>query len=101
MDFGPGALNMLQQALRDETHKDHSVYLRGDLCQMSAQANFLTSHGVDVKFNNVYPCVKPCDEEKTFKLLWKFKLEGWWHYDNQYIELSICTKEEFEKALHK
>lgn len=100
--FGPGAFDMLVQAKKDERHEEYSVYLDGDLCQMSAQARFLQSFGgIDVKFNNVYPCVRPCDKEQTFKLLWKYKCEGWWNYQDIYEELGICSKEEFKETLTK
>jgi hypothetical protein len=99
--FGPGAFDMLMQGKKNESHEEYSVYLTGDLCQMSSQARFLKYHGVDFKFNNVYPCVKPCDREKTFKLLWKYKCDGWWNYQAEYAELGICDKEEFMKTLNK
>lgn len=97
--FGPGALEMLIQAKKDEKHKDYSIWLEGDLCQMSAQNEFLIAHGISVKFNNVYPCVRPCDKKKTFQLFWDYKCDGWWHYFREYEELEICTKEEFQRAL--
>ena len=99
--FSHGALNMLVQAKKNESHKDYSIYLNGDLCQMSAQEKFLKSHGVDVKFNNVYPCVRTCDEERTFRLMWEYKCDGWWHYDKEYIKFNICSKEEFKETLTK
>lgn len=100
--FAPGALDMLYQAKRNECNEEYSVYLNGDLYQMSAQARFLKSFGgIDVKFNNVYPCVRPCDKEKTFKLMWKYKCEGWWHYENEYVELKLCTNEEFKTIFNK
>lgn len=100
--FGPGAFDMLVQAKKNECNEEYSVYLNGDLCQMSAQAKFLKSFGgIDVKFNGVYPCVRPCDKEETFKLFWKYKCEGWWNYENEYVELKICTKEEFTTVFHK
>lgn len=99
--FAPGVINILEQAKKNERHEKYSVYLDGDLCVMSAQSEFLKTHGVDVQFNNVYPCVRECDKEKTFKLLWEYKCEGWWLYQKQYAELGICTKEEFKETLSK
>ncbi len=98
--FGPGALDMIVQAGKDERHEDYSVYLTGDLCQMSTQAKSLQSRGISVKFNNAYPCVKPCDEEKVFQLIWEHKCEGWHHYIKQYEKFSICTQEQFSKVLN-
>lgn len=99
--FGPGALDMLGQAKKNERHDDYSIYLDGDLCSMSAQKDFLIGHGVSVKFNNVYPCVRECDKERTFQLMWKYKCDGWWLYSKQYLELDICTKEEFKDTLDR
>lgn len=99
--FGPGALDMLVQAKKNESHEEYSIWLTGDLCQMHAQHKFLISHGIDVQFNNVYPYVRECDKEKTFQLIWKYKCDGWWHYDKEYAELGICTKEEFKETLNK
>ncbi len=92
--------DMIQQGIKDESNENYSIYLSGDLCQMSAQADFLRSHGVDVEFNNVYPCVKECDKKEVFQLIWHHKCDGWWHYDKQYAELGICTKEKFKETLH-
>lgn len=99
--FGPGAEEMLVQAKRNERNEDYSIFLDGDLCQMHAQSEFLRGHGISVKFNNVYPCVKPCDEEKVFRLIWKYKCEGWHHYIKQYEKFGICTKELFSSVLDK
>jgi len=99
--FAPGALNMLIQAKKDESHEEYSIYLTGDLCQMAAQSTFLKLHGIDVQFNNVYPCVQECDKQETFQLIWKYRCNGWWHYDEQYAELGICTKEEFKEILNQ
>ena len=99
--IAPGTLNMLVQARKNESNKDYSISLTGDLCQMSAQTKFLKEHGVDVKFNNVYPCVRPCDKEKTFLLIWTYKCDGWWNYKEEYEELNICSKEKFKTTLKK
>lgn len=101
LSFGPGALDMLLIAKQNQSNDDYSVYLEGDLCQMSAQKNFLMRHGISVKHNGVYPCVKPCDKKKVFQLLWDYKADGWWHYDVHYYKLEICTREEFRKALDR
>lgn len=97
----PGVMNILGQAKKNERHDEHTVYLDGDLRQMAAQATFLKNHGIDVEFNNVYPCVKESEKKETFQLIWKFKCDGWWNYMVKYIELGICTKEEFKKTLDK
>jgi hypothetical protein len=97
--IAPGVINILGQAKKNERHDEHTVYLDGDLCQMAAQATFLKNHGIDVEFNNVYPCVKESEKEEAFQLIWKFKCNGWWNYRDEFAELNICTKEEFKKTL--
>ena len=97
--IAPGVVNILKQAKKDERHDEHTVYLDGDLCQMAAQATFLRNHGIDVEFNNVYPCVKESEKQEAFEFIWKYKCNGWWNYETQYIELNICTKEEFKQTL--
>ena len=94
-----GAFDMIARGIANESNEEYSVYLKGDLCQMDAQHKFLTRWGISVKFNNVYPCVRECDKEKTFKLLWEKRCDGWWHYDAQYVALGICTPDEFSAAL--
>jgi len=97
----PGVAGILKQAQKDERHEEHTVYLSGDLCQMAAQATFLRNLGIDIQFNNVYPCVRVCDAEEAFQMIWKYKCNGWWHYSNQYVELGICTEDEFKETLSK
>ena len=99
--FAPGVLNILAQAKKDETHEEHTVYMQGDLYQMASQVTFLKNHGLDVKFNNVYPCVKESEKEEAFQLIWKYKCNGWWNYEAQFVELGICTKKEFKEILSK
>ena len=60
----PGVAGIMRQAKKDERHEEHTVHLTGDLCQMAAQSTFLKNLGVDVQFNNVYPCVKECDQQE-------------------------------------
>lgn len=88
-------LELFQSAANNETNQTHSFFLDGDLSQMSIQRNFLQARGFDVKQNNVYPCLKEEDVEKALKLIWDNRVEGWWHYQEKYAELKICTKEEF------
>ncbi len=97
----PGVISILGQAKKNEQHDEHTVYLDGDLSQMAAQATFLKNHGIDVQFNNVYPCVKESEKEEPFQLIWKLRCNGWWNYEDQYAELGICTNEEFKQTLSK
>jgi hypothetical protein len=87
--------NLLESAIKDEHNKEFTFFLQGDLCQMSSQRSFLNSRGVETKQNNVYPCVRSCDISKALGLIWESKTEGWWHYMDEYIQHSICTKDEY------
>lgn len=93
--------SLLSHAVSKERHDEHTVFLTGDLCQMASQGNFLRSHGIDVQYNDVYPCVMPCDRERTFKLIWEYGCDGWWHYLDIFVELGLCTKEKFMDRLKK
>ena len=97
----PGVYDILAQAKKNERYEEHTVHLSGDLCQMAAQATFLKDYGIDVEFNNVYPCVRESEKEDAFKLIWKYKCSGWWNYENEYAELGIATKDVFREALRK
>lgn len=74
-----------------------SFFLQGDLNQMAAQRIFLASREIPTQQQNVYPCLKPSDVRKALALIYMFKTAGWWHYQTQYVELGICTVEEFKK----
>jgi len=77
----------------------HTFYLSGDLSQMSAQGRFLRGRGFSVEQNNVYPCVTPEDKQAALQAIWDARCDGWWHYQREYVELGICTAEEFKEAL--
>jgi len=92
--------NLLNAAVNKETNEKYNFFLSGDLCQMSTQRNFLSNRGFDLKQNDVYPCLKDCDKKMALKLIWENKVEGWWHYKDEYIKLNICKKEDFNKKLN-
>jgi len=62
---------------------------------------------VKVELSEKFPVVKQLWEEseeefkKALKLIWGFRTDGWWHYEDQYIKYEICTKDEFWAALNK
>jgi hypothetical protein len=91
--------NLLSSAINNESNKDYSFFLRGDLCQMTTQRSFLSNRGFDLKQNNVYPCLKQCDVKNALTAIWTYKPEGWWHYVDEYVEYDICTKEDFLNSL--
>lgn len=78
----------------------YTFYLSGDLSQMAEQKDFLRGQFFDVGQSNVYPVLKPEDKERALRLIYKHKVPGWWHYEDEYVELGIATKEEFRARLH-
>lgn len=96
-----GVFSLLQSAIQKESDSDHSIHLKGDLCQMAFQKSFLISRGISVAQNDVYPSIRPCDKERVFSLFWEFKPDGWHHYCDIYVEMGFCTKEEFIETLRK
>ena len=96
-----GIIDIFRSGVNDETNVDYTFYLTGDLCQMSAQKRFLIDRGISVQQNNVYPCVRECDKKKALQMIWDSKCEGYHHYDKEYVELGICTKDEFWEYLRR
>lgn len=76
---------------------DRAIYtLTGDLCQMANQGNFLQKAGFRVGMIDVYPGLHTEDDFKAaLKAIWDNGVDGWWHYEKQYIKYGICTKEDF------
>jgi len=79
--------------------KEYTFYLSGDLSQMSSQKSFLRNHGFDVSQSDVYPVLKEEDVPQALGLIYKYRIEGWWHYKERYVKHSICTAAEFDTAL--
>ena len=98
-DINMSVTDIIKSGCDDDKNKDFTFYLDGDLCQMSAQKDFLQEKGIETQQNNVYPCVRECDKEKALSLIWEFRCKGWWHDEKQFVELGICTKEKFWKVL--
>jgi hypothetical protein len=94
-----GVLDLLGSANRAEAPCDYTFYVSGDLNQMSKQKSFLINRGIDVGQRDVHPVLKDCDVLQALTLIYANKIEGWWHYQEQYIKYNICTKEEFHNAL--
>lgn len=93
-------VNLLCSAASNEkAASEFNFYCSGDLCQMSAQESALRSSGIEVQHSNVYPVIKESDVSKALKIFWDFKVEGWWHYKEKFIEHNICTKKEFDDEL--
>jgi hypothetical protein len=93
--------SLLQAAVNNEKNNEYSFFLNGDLCQMSAQRNFLSARGIQTKQNNVYPCLKQKDVPGALKIIWENNVEGWWHYEQEYVKHNICTPEDFQAKLNR
>lgn len=96
-EFGDG-MGLLGSA-GEEAPEEYGFSVSGDLNQMAEQKRFLLSHGFDIRQNDVYPSIKGSDKKRALELIWNHRVAGWWHYDEKYYDLKICTKEEFDKAL--
>ncbi len=95
-----GIYDLIESAARNENaNSDYTFFLDGDLCQMSNQKDFLRKKGFSVDQRNVYPVLKEEDVKKALELIWSTKTDGWWHYKGKYVELGICTAEEYLKVL--
>jgi len=73
--------------------------MSGDLSQMGTQRRVLNRHGVETIQSDVYPCIKQEDIPRAMKIIWDNRVEGWWHYESEYVAHSICSKEEFKTRL--
>lgn len=76
-----------------------SLTIRGDLVQMGTQDLFLRQRGITLKHSNIYPIVEEVDVKKVLTMIWVNKVDGWWHYEEEYIEHGIITKEQFRERL--
>ena len=66
--------------------------LNGDLCQMSAQKQFLQRRGYNVTQIDIYPAFN--NEEEYVRALADIldnKIEGWWNYSKQYKKYSLIV----------
>ena len=77
--------------------EEYKFFCQGDLCQMAAQKNFLNSRGISTFQKDVYPCIKKSDLKTALELIYNHYVDGWWHYEDEYVKYGICTSEEFRK----
>jgi hypothetical protein len=90
--------DLFESAKNNDKSETHNFFLKGDLSQMSTKKQFLLNKGFSIQQNNVYPCLKESDVKNALTAIWKNKVEGWWHYKEEYIKHNICTKEEFKNG---
>lgn len=95
-----GVLGLLDS--RDQTDTVE-FYLDGDLNQMAIQKQFLEKNNLRVGINGGVPGLFSEEDFITaLRLIWTNKVDGWWgqRYQTRYIRYGICSKEEFDQALH-
>lgn len=74
--------------------------LEGDLSQMSNQERFLENHGFRIGRIDCYPGLYTEEDYKAaLKAIWDNRVDGWWHYEEDYIKYGITTKELFGSRL--
>jgi hypothetical protein len=97
---GDGVYQLRCSAAAKREDKGIQFCLRGDLCQMWTQEQFLLSKGMAVGRLNAYPGFKTQEEkQKAIALIWESRIEGWWNYEKELVEAGICTQERFDGAL--
>lgn len=94
-----GIIDLVQAATNKETNPEYDFFLQGDLGRLAEQKSQLIIWGFDVQQNDCYPCLKKSDAKRALELILNFRISGWWQYENNYIELGICTKKEFDYNL--
>lgn len=96
----PGVFSLLSCAVSGAKADDNfSFYLKGDLHQMSVQKSFISRYGIKVQQQGVYPAIQQVDVFKTLGLIYENRIDGWWHYKDNYVELKICTSVQFDDSL--
>ena len=103
-----GVVELIQNAINDrdgslgERAGYQHLFDRGDLRQLAAQHELLRQEGFEVGLVGVYPAVKTEDAlRRGLTLIWERKMEGWWHYLDQYTSYGICTQAQFDAALNR
>ncbi len=84
----------------NEKEELNSLTIRGDLYQMAEQTRALIHIGIRLKASNVYRIIHKDDVVRALGYIWLYRVEGWWHYDKEYVKYNICTSEDFKRRLH-
>jgi len=102
-----GVAELIQNAINDpdgsigERAGYQHLFNRGGLRHLAVLQELLHQEGLDVGFVGAYPAVKTEDAlRKGLTLIWENKIEGWWHYLDQYTTYGICTRAQFDAALN-
>lgn len=75
------------------------LLIQGDLNQMITQQKFLSAFSITMRQHDIYFYVKESDVKKALQLIYDNKVEGWWHYQEDYEKFNIATNEEFQNRL--
>ena len=99
MTIAPGALLALAGAGSKTPGYDHTVG-NGDLSQLGRQFTWYRERGFDVGHKDVYPSVKTAEERRrALTALYELRGPGWWMLRDDYLQLKICTEDEFKKGV--
>jgi hypothetical protein len=80
---------------------DKELWLKGDLLQMSSQDTHLIFQGIPTRRVDVYPVVNAENRNRALYILWTDSVDGWWLYEEEFIELGLCTHEEYVIKLRR
>ncbi|MFA6158826.1 MAG: hypothetical protein WC763_04390 [Candidatus Paceibacterota bacterium] len=73
--------------------------LSGDVFQLATQEKALLNAGLSVGRADIYPGLYDVEDfKRALTIIWKQKLEGWWHYRAEFIRHSICDELAFAQA---
>ncbi len=99
MNNQAGVLNLIQSA-SNKRNDGRLFTLEGDLSQMANQSDFLEKKGFRVGRIDCYPGLFTEDDyRKALAAIWENRVDGWWHYDEDYVKYGICTMEQFNNRL--
>ena len=74
--------------------------IRGDLNQIFEQKDKLgRCWGVQITGSHLTFIIHEQSVKLALRMLYDDTIEGWHHYEDEYIQHGICTKEEFLKKL--
>ncbi len=97
------SLDNLEKLLRLQSHgaapDQVSFMLRGVRRQREAQKDLLQQNGFRIGWRDNLPGLASRQEFLcALKLIWQQKPSGWWLYQEEMIQSSICSQEAFQQA---
>ena len=98
--YNPRGVMALIESATDKRNDGKLFTLEGDLSQMANQRDFLEKRGFRVGRIDCYPGLfTEEDYRKALTAIWENRVDGWWHYDEDYVKYGICTMEQFNTRL--